>query len=163
VRHTFLRALTCLAIFGTSLVNAAGTAPAFNATDTAALNAVADHWREYWNSHDMDRFAGLFADDVDFVTKSGAWFQGKQATMEHHRKNHTSIFKDSTWTTDQVVIKYVKPDVAIIHIGWGLSGDSHHDGTASAPRHGMSTWVLTKRNGAWLLLAVQNVNIEPPK
>ena len=61
------------------------------------------------------------------------------------------------------MIKYVKADVAIIHIGWGLSGDSHHDGTASEPRHGMSTWVLAKRGGQWLLIAVQNVNIEPPK
>jgi uncharacterized protein (TIGR02246 family) len=153
------RGVVCATLLGASFAHAA----TYDAADTRALNTVAEHWREYWNSHDMDKFAGLFADDVDFVTKSGTWFQGKQATMEHHRKNHSSIFKDSTWSTDQVVIKYVNPDVAIIHIGWGLSGDSHHDGTTSAPRHGMSTWVLTKRNGAWLLLAVQNVNIEPPQ
>ena len=60
-------------------------------------------------------------------------------------------------------IKYVKRDLAIIHIGWGLSGDSHHDGTSSDPRHGMSTWILTKQNEQWLLLGVQNVNIEAPR
>jgi len=152
-----------MALSWATLGHSANTGPAYDAADTAELNAVADHWREYWNAHDMEKFAGLFADDVDFVTKSGSWFRGKEATMEHHRNNHVGIFKDSTWTTDQVVIKYVQPDVAIIHIGWGLSGDLHHDGTASAPRHGISTWVLVKRAGKWLLLAVQNVNIEPPK
>lgn len=83
--------------------------------------------------------------------------------MAHHRKNHASIFKTSVWATDSVAIKYARPDLAIIHIGWGISGDAHHDGTLNDPRHGMSTWVLTKQKDQWLLLAVQNVNIEAPR
>ena len=135
----------------------------FGAQDTQALHQVAEKWQRSWNSHDMEAFATLFTDDVQFVTKSGTWFQGKQATMNHHKQNHATVFKDSTWTTDNVAIKYVKPDVALIHIGWGLSGDSHHDGTPSNPRHGISTWVVEKRQGQWLLLAVHNVNIETPR
>ena len=160
MRVQMLIVVACLAFAAPA---GAAASPEYDAADTRALNAVAEHWREYWNAHDMEKFAALFADDVDFVTKSGSWFRGKELTMEHHRKNHAGIFKDSTWTIDQVVIKYVQAGVAIIHVGWGLSGDSHHDGTASAPRHGMSTWVLVKRADKWLLLAVQNVNIEPPK
>jgi uncharacterized protein (TIGR02246 family) len=135
----------------------------YDAKETHALNEVAEKWKQYWNSHDMVSFAGLFATDVDFVTKSGTWFKGKEETMNHHKKNHASIFKNSIWATDSVVIKYVKPDLAIIHIGWGLSDDTHHDGTPSDPRHGISTWVLIKQSNQWLLLAVQNVNIETPR
>ena len=139
------------------------TVKQYDAKDVNALNEVAGKWQRYWNNHDMSSFATLFASEADFVTKSGTWFKGKQATMNHHRKNHSTIFKTSVWTTDSVIIKYVTPGVAIIHIGWGLSGDTHHDGTTSDPRHGISTWVLAKENNQWLLLAVHNVNIEAPR
>jgi len=135
----------------------------YRADDVQALNNVAQEWERSWNSHDMNALATLFANDVDFVTKSGTWFKGKEATMNHHKQNHATIFKNSTWTKDNVEIKYVKPDLAIIHIGWGMSGDSHHDGTPSSPRHGLSTWVLKKRDAQWLLLAVHNANIETPR
>lgn len=135
----------------------------YSAEDMQALHKVAEQWERFWNSHDMVSFATLFANDVDFVTKSGNWFKGKEATMNHHRQNHATIFKNSTWTIDSVTMKYVKPDVAIIHVGWGISGDSFHDGTPSSPRHGMSTWVAVKQNKEWLLLAVQNANIVTPR
>jgi uncharacterized protein (TIGR02246 family) len=148
-------------LFCTAFIS--GYSQQYNANDTHLLNEVAEKWQRYWNSHNMDSFSTIFSRDIDFVTKSGGWFKGKEATMEHHKKNHATIFKSSRWATDSVVIKYIKSDVAMIHIGWGLSGDEHHDGTPSDPRHGISTWVLTKLNGRWLLSAVHNVNIEPPK
>ena len=134
----------------------------FDAADTKAINDVAAKWQMYWNDHNMVSFATLFADNVDFVTKSGTWLRGKTATMSHHKNNHETIFKNSKWEIDSVIIKYVKADLAIVHIGWGISGDIHHNGTPSDPRHGISTWVLMKQNNKWLLLAVQNANIEAP-
>jgi len=159
MRNLILLLLACIAPFSSFGQGVAS----FGAQDMQALHQVAEKWEQSWNRHDMEAFATLFADDVQFVTKSGTWFQGKQATMNHHKQNHATVFKNSTWTTDNVAIKYVKPDVALIHIGWGLSGDSHHDGTPSSPRHGISTWVVEKRQGQWLLLAVHNVNIETPR
>jgi uncharacterized protein (TIGR02246 family) len=134
----------------------------YNPEDSQALNALPGKWQKYWNTHNMDSMARLFANDVDFVTKSGTWFKGKEATVNHHKKNHATIFKTSIWTTDSIAIKYVKPDLAIMHIGWGISGDFSHDGTPGEPRHGISTWVVIKEKGEWLLLAVQNANIVDP-
>jgi len=158
-----MRSLILFCFYAASLICYCQPPTKYDVKETRALNELAEKWQQYWNSHDMDSFATLFAADVDFVTKSGTWFRGKEETMNHHKKNHASIFKTSVWATDSVVIKYVKPDLAIIHIGWGLSNDTHHDGTPSEPRHGMSTWVVVKQTNRWLLLAVQNVNIEPPR
>jgi uncharacterized protein (TIGR02246 family) len=160
----FMRSLILLILVHTVSSNCyCQGATRYDAKDIQSLNEVAKKWEQYWNSHNMDSFATLFATDVDFVTKSGTWFMGKEATMNHHKKNHSTIFKSSVWVADSVAIKYVKPDLAIIHIGWGISGDTHHDGTPSEPRHGISTWVLIKQSKQWLLLSVQNVNIETPR
>jgi len=43
-----------------------------------------------------------------------------------------------------VEVKYVKPDLAIMHIRWGIKGDFDHDGTPREPRHGIFTWVVIK-------------------
>ena len=135
----------------------------FDAKDMSAIREVASKWEHAWNTHDMDAFSRLFADDVDFVTKSGNWLRRKEATMEHHRKNHATIFGSSKWMTERVDVKFIKTDLSIVHVGWEISGDTHHDGTPSSPRHGISTWVLIKRSDQWLILAVQNANIEPPQ
>ncbi len=159
MRLSIFLILACIA----SLSSYCQTPNKYDVKNIQALNEIAKKWERYWNSHNMDSMATLFATDVDFVTKSGTWIKGKEETVKHHKKNQATIFKASTWTTDSVVIKYVRPDLAIIHIGWGLMGDTHHDGTPSDPRHGISTWVLTKQNNQWLLLAVHNVNIEAPR
>jgi uncharacterized protein (TIGR02246 family) len=139
------------------------TIKSYDINDLRALNAIALKWELYWNSHNMDSLESLFSLNIDFVTKSGTWFKGKEATANHQKKNHTTIFKTSTWVTDSLEIKFVRADVAIIHIGWGLSGDYHHDGSPNSARHGISTWVIEKENKEWLLLAIQNVNIESPQ
>lgn len=53
----------------------------------------------------------------------------------------------------------VQPGLAIMHIGWGITGDFDPDGTPRKPRHGLFMWIATKQNGQWLLLAVHNTNI----
>jgi hypothetical protein len=69
------------------------------------------------------------------------------------------MFKNSVFSIDSVDIKYVKSDLAIIHFGWGMTGDLDPDGAPRNPRHGIFTWVTIKNNERWLLLAVSNVNI----
>ena len=108
----------------------------------------------------MDRLGTLLRNDVDFVNVAGLWMKGKEATVGDHKQKHEGVvFKNSRWTTDSVVVKYIKPDLAILHIGWGVSGDNDPDGTTRTPRHGIFTWVVQKNEGQWLLLAAHNVNI----
>jgi len=107
----------------------------------------------------MDSMGSLLRDDVDFINVAGQWLKGKKQTVDVHKERHEVVFKNSTWITDSVHIKYIKSDVAIIHIGWGLSGDVDPDGSIRQPRHGIFTWVVTKMNKEWLILSVHNVNI----
>jgi uncharacterized protein (TIGR02246 family) len=127
--------------------------------DMAALQALPVTWIRYWNSHNMDSMGTMLTEDVDFVTVAGTESKGKAAAVAQHKRTHSMQFKNSIFSIDSVDIKYVKPDLAIIHFGWGISGDLDPDGTPRQPRHGIFLWVVIKHNERWLLLAVSNVNI----
>jgi len=127
--------------------------------DMAALQALPVTFQRCWNNHNMDSMGTMLAEDVDFINVAGTWLKGKTATVNDHKDSHSMMFKNSVLSTDSVNIRYVKSDLAIIHVGWGIMGDLDPDGTPRSPRHGIFTWVAIKNKGRWLLLAVSNVNI----
>ena len=130
----------------------------YSAKDLAALRQISSNWERYWNNHDMDSMGTLLSKNVDFVTVSGTWLRGKEEALKVHKMNHATIFKTSTWATDSVSIKFLKPDLALLHISWGMSGDFDPDGTPRMPRHGIFSWLVAKTKNQWLLLSVHNVN-----
>jgi uncharacterized protein (TIGR02246 family) len=131
----------------------------YSAQDVEALKALPIKWQNYWNSHNMDSMGTLLRDNVNFITVAGRWSRGKAEAIRHHKERHQTMFKASVWQTDSVAINYIKPDLAILYIGWGLRGDLDPDGTPRKPRSGIFTWVATKESNEWLLVSVHNVNI----
>ena len=134
----------------------------YDGRDAQVLNQLLDKWERYWNTHNMDSMRIMLRPDVDFITVGGSWLKGKAEAVNNHKEKHATTFKTSIWTTNSVEIKYIKPDLAIIHLRWGITGDFDPDGTPRAPRQGIFTWVVPKQNAQWLLLAVHNVNIREP-
>lgn len=131
----------------------------YHAKDLDALKSLPVKWEKYWNNHNIDSLGTMLKEDVDFVNLAGVWLKGKEATVKLLRQVLQTTFRSSIWTTDSVEIRYVKPDLAILHIGWGISGDVDPDGTSRKPRHGIFTWVIVKEKGQWQLLTIDNVSI----
>jgi uncharacterized protein (TIGR02246 family) len=161
LKNEYMRLIYLLAAFIVSSLTSFGQdlAVKYNTEDLAVLNSLPAKFQKYWNIHNMDSMGTMLTDDVDFVNVLGIWLKGKAATVARHKEVHLTQFKSSLWSTDSVEIKYVTSDLAIMHIGWGISGDFDPDGTPRKPRHGIFTWVVIKKKGDWLLLAVHNVNI----
>jgi len=132
------------------------------AKDEKAIKSIALNFQDAWNRHDMKALAALVAEDVDFITVGGTWLKSRKDFEEHHAKLHGMPFKESVWTTKSTKVKFIKPDVAIAHVEWGMKGDKDPDGTSRQPRQGIFTWVVEKRKGMWLLIASQNTNIREP-
>ena len=130
-----------------------------NTNDLEAVKQIERDWQEAWNRHDMKALAALVAEDVDFVTVSGIWLKGRKAFEEHHARVHAMQFKESVWTTTDVQVRFLKPDIALVHVSWGLKGDKDPDGTPRQPRRGIFTRVVIKQGGKWLIQASQNTNI----
>jgi len=104
----------------------------------------------------MKALAALVADDVDFVNVEGLWLKGAREFEQHHERIHEMRFKESVRKTTDVQVKFISPDVAIVHVTGELSGERAPDGRVLAPRRGIFTRVVTKESGKWLIKASQN-------
>jgi len=130
-------------------------------SDEAAIRNVPQAFRDAWNRHDGVALAQVMADDVDFVTVGAMWLHGRQDFEKYHVRLLSGRFNQSTVTLLQTAIRFLRPDVAIVHWGWKIVGDRNVDGTSRQPRYGMMTMVVEKRNGSWLVVASQNDNADP--
>jgi uncharacterized protein (TIGR02246 family) len=132
-----------------------------HSADTQAIREVEARWQDDWNRHDISALADLFTDDADFVTVIGKWCRGKKEFHDYHVRLHQVMFKDSIWKTTNTQIRFLKPDVAIVHVNWGITGDRNADGTPrEKSRDGIFTQTMVKQNGQWRISASQNTNIE---
>ena len=61
----------------------------------AAIRALVTEVEAAWNTHDMRRFAGCFAEDADFVNVNGQWWQGRPEIEERHVTSHATRFRQS--------------------------------------------------------------------
>jgi uncharacterized protein (TIGR02246 family) len=139
-------------------------------SDEVAVRQVVNGFVDAWNHHDMEAFGRLFAPDADFVNVAGDWWKGRQAIQERHAFAHGTIpietpgdepryygiFKTSTLRFTQTEVRFLRKDVAIVHVNMELLGDTR----TPNPRHTRATFVLTGQDGKWLIAAAQNTEIE---
>lgn len=98
--------------------------------DEAELRALATNWERAWNQHDMKALAALFTEDVDFVNVGARHWKGRKEIEAQHSAR-LSQFTESTWKTKVVTVQFLKPDIALVHVEWDLTGDKDPDGFAS--------------------------------
>jgi uncharacterized protein (TIGR02246 family) len=122
--------------------------------------ALAKALEAAWNTHDMEgAFRKLLTDDVDWVNVDGYRGAGIEPVVEGHVRVHADKFKDSVVTIKDVSVALLKPDVAIVHVSWGMRGDRNNDGTPREPREGLFTWVTVKVGDSWKIRASHNSNM----
>jgi uncharacterized protein (TIGR02246 family) len=126
--------------------------------------ALARDFQAAWNKHDIEvGFRKLLTDDVDWINVNAGRGKGIEAVVQGHVRVHEGKFKDSVMTVKDVEIALLKPDVALMFVSWGISGDRDDDGTPREPREGLFTWVTVKDGAAWKIRASQNTNKTPVK
>lgn len=139
--------------------------PAVAADDAVAANhELVKAFVAAWNAHDMDPgLRRLVTQDVDWVNVDGGWGSGIEPIVTGHANVHKNKFKDSVMTLQSADVKLVKPDVAVVHVKWGLRGDRNNDGTAREPREGIFTWITVKDGDTWKIRASHNSNKQQVK
>jgi uncharacterized protein (TIGR02246 family) len=129
-----------------------------SADDEQAIRNLAQQYETGWNSHDMSLLGAMRAENIDFVVVTGEHRKGREASMAQLGEQHRTQFRDSVWTNEKVSVQFLRPDVALVHVEWGIKGDRNVDDTSRPPRKGIFTWVVVRDAGAWRLRAAHNTN-----
>jgi uncharacterized protein (TIGR02246 family) len=98
------------------------------------------------------------ADDVDFVNVGAVWLRGRADFEQFHARLLAGRFAESTLTPLETAVRFLRPDMAVLHWSWRIQGDSGEDPTLRKPRFAMFTMIVEKRGGVWLVAVAQNTN-----
>ena len=127
-----------------------------------AIAALLDQFTDAWNRHDGQAIAGLFAEDGDFVNVIGRWAQGRPAIEVVMVRNHQTIFRESRLAQTDLVVRFPRPEVAVVHATWELTGERNQADVLLPPRRGIITLLLTQATRGWEITAFQNTDIRAP-
>jgi uncharacterized protein (TIGR02246 family) len=103
-----------------------------------------------WNLKDAHAFAAQFTEDATFVNVNGALWIGRKDIEDRHAK--AAIFKSSHAEIKPDSVRFLRPDIALVHVSWTITGDPRDP----QPRSYLMTMVVSKRDGRWLIVAAQN-------
>jgi uncharacterized protein (TIGR02246 family) len=157
--YTFAAALFALALFGLQTTgSSAQTTPAGAGDDEKALRQIVKQLEDGWNAHDGKAFAAPFASDADYVVVNGMHIKGREEIERGHAGIFASIYKESRNVSAVKSVRFLRPDVAVVHVEWTLE-----------PRPGaekmraINTMVMTKDGGKWSIAAFHNTPVQPPR
>jgi uncharacterized protein (TIGR02246 family) len=136
-------------------------AHAANPNDEAAVRNIPQAFAAAWATHDGHELAKLMAEDVDLVNVGGDWLQGRADFELYHSRLLSGRFRESTLVPLQTVVRFLRPNLAVVHCSWKIQGDKSEDLTPRKPRFGLFTMVVEKRDAGWLIVEAQNTNWLP--
>ncbi|MFL6590365.1 MAG: SgcJ/EcaC family oxidoreductase [Chthoniobacterales bacterium] len=140
------------------------TARCDTAQDTTAIrDVVATQQSAAWTKHDAKAYAALFKEDGDCVNVLGWWWKSRADIEKKLTDAFAFVFKDSVLTIKEsdVDVKFLTPEVALVHARWTMTGAKSPGNAAPVPQQGIQTHTLQKQSGKWLIAAFQNTNSMP--
>ncbi len=95
------------------------------------------------------------------MTVGATWLRGRADFEKYHSRLLSGRFKASSITLIKIEVKFLRPDIALVHWSWTIEGDKNFDGTPRPRRYGMMLMVAEKRQDNWLVVVAQNTNQMP--
>lgn len=132
-----------------------------SARNEAAIKAVIAAFAEAWNAKDAKHLASLFAEDADFVDVMGHWFKGRTEIEHAHAQALASFLSDNYITITDTQIKFLTPNVAVLHSTWETTGQKSPDGVHQIEDTGVWTAVTTCKENTWQIIAFHNIGTVP--
>jgi uncharacterized protein (TIGR02246 family) len=124
------------------------------AADEAALRESVKQMESGWNTKSGALFAKPFAEDADYVVINGMYLKGRAAIESAHQRIFDTIYKDTSVTLVVKQIRFLRPDVAVVHV------EGRRTGPANELNQGaMLTLMMTKEKRGWVIAAFQNTAV----
>src|SRR2546421_1255005 len=85
--------------------------------DDDSIREIELRFNEAWGRHDADGMIESLVDDAQFVTVNGAWTKTRADFRDLMRRLHgpNGPFRSSTRETPEMHVRFLAPDVAVMH------------------------------------------------
>jgi len=127
--------------------------------DEEAIKRIISAMDEAFNAHEPD--VSLFARDADFVNVNGTWLKGASNIESGRRSAFGTRLKNARTKSLDVRVRFVRSDVAIVHVTSETAGITASDGRELPPQRELNIRVFVKEEGRWLVTAFQNTPLRP--
>ncbi len=125
-----------------------------SAGDEAAIRDNVKQMETGWNTKSGALFAKPFAEDADYVVINGMYLKGRAVLATAHQQIFDTIYKDTTVSLTVKQIRFLRPDVAVVHV------NAHREGpTKELTSNAILTLVMTKEKQGWTIAAFQNTQV----
>jgi uncharacterized protein (TIGR02246 family) len=128
--------------------------------DSNCVERIVRAFSDCWNRHNIDGMVQLFAEDAEFVNAEfiegiGLWWKGCDEIRGAHVSMHAPIFKYSRIMITKIVVRFIKPDVAIARSLWELSGQLGPSGEPLYEKKGILMNVVSLTSSGWKIIDTQ--------
>ena len=147
----------CIALTAVLLLCITGSIRA--ADEDGGIQAVWKQFLDAWNRHDVHEFSLVFAPDADLTNWRGEHIRGQAAIEERFRPMFSGpIFKDSLFSGKVRMIRFLRPDIAIVDIDWEMTGARSADGSPRPRRRGILDLICERQRQDWRIVAFHDTD-----
>src|SRR5258705_9818344 len=124
--------------------------------DEDSIREIELRFNEAWGRHDADGMVESLADDAQFVTVNGAWTKTRAEFRGLMQRLHgaNGPFRSSIRETPEMHVRFLAPDVAMMHTRFHIYGD-----VDESERTSIGIRVVRKLDGRWRTVAVHNTDV----
>ena len=124
--------------------------------DEAAIRSAIVETAEAFNSHNASAVARFYTTDADLVTVRGEAMKGSAEIERGLARLFATRNKEALLSTRDVTIRFVRPDVALVHVTNEISQVVEAGGRRLPPQRELSLRVFVKDGGVWRVTALHN-------
>ncbi len=115
-----------------------------------------------WNDRDADMLASLFDEDAEFVNVTGTRWHDRESIRKAHAYGLERIFDKSLLAIDELKVKLLSPDIAVVHARMTLSEQAPASAVGQPePRTAIVSFVVHRIVDRWQCASAQTTDVIP--
>jgi uncharacterized protein (TIGR02246 family) len=133
--------------------------------DMAAINAILADNVGALNKHDPMVASRQYMADAEFTNVAGIHVIGAAEIEKFLAAGFATRLKAATWRPVNTTVRFITPDVAIVHVTSEISGFLNPDGSTAPPHNELSIRVFQRDGEMWRVAAFHNTTVAaaPPR
>jgi uncharacterized protein (TIGR02246 family) len=127
--------------------------------DEVAIRELFGLLLDDWGRGDGEAYGSRFTEDAEYVAFDGTLTRGRREIAASHQQLFDKSLKGTRLTDRVLSMKFVRPDVALIH---ATGGTVMRDKTKPSPeRDSIQTLVAVREGAEWRFAAFHNSRVRP--